>query len=213
MAISVQSADRPGQHVLRAPGKAVMRFIYRHWARNYDKVIRKLGYRAPEFAADALARHVDLSSGPVLDMACGTGLSGLALKALGANRIDGMDISTEMMQQARKKGIYSRFIVADASVPLPIEDGAYIAALSTGLFTNGHVGAIALEPILGAVRPGGCFSFSVHSSVWKRLGFKDTIERLEREGRVDVLENTPMKHMEGLAGQTTIVVVLRRSAS
>lgn len=212
MTISAQSADRPVQNAFRAPGKAVMRFVYRHWAKNYDRVIRKLGYRAPEFAADALARHLDFSTGPVLDVACGTGLSGLALKAHGASTIDGMDISTEMMNEAREKGVYRRFIVADASVPLPVEDGAYAAAFSTGLFTNGHVGAIALEPILGVVRPGGYFSFSVHSSVWKRLGFKDTIARLEREGRVDVLENTPRQHMEGLAGQTTIVVVLRRRA-
>ena len=213
MSTSAPSLNNPVQSALRMPGKAMMRFVYRHWAKNYDRVIRKLGYRAPEFAADALARHMDLSEGPVLDMACGTGLSGLALKAHGASAIDGMDISTEMMNEAREKGIYRRLIVADASLPLPVEDGAYAAALSTGLFTNGHVGAIALEPILGAVRPGGCFSFSVHSSVWTRLGFKDTIERLKKEGRVDVLENAPRKHLEGLAGQTTIVVVLRRNAS
>ena len=53
--------------------------------------------------------------GAVIDLACGTGRVGAWLKVHGAGRIDGVDASPAMLDQAAAKGIYDRLVCADAA--------------------------------------------------------------------------------------------------
>ena len=76
--------------------------LYDAWAETYDREIAENGYASPRRCARALADCLpDNAAVKLLDMGCGTGLSGLAFRAEGIEHIDGMDISPEMLNRAR----------------------------------------------------------------------------------------------------------------
>jgi predicted TPR repeat methyltransferase len=163
--------------------------LYREWADTYDRtMLDGLGYRSPQRLVDQFARLVLWRDQPVLDIGCGTGLVGVELAGHGFGTIDGLDLSVPMMDEAMARGIYRTAIAADLNQPLPVADGAYGAAISTGTFTSGHVGASCLDEIVRVLRPGGLLSCTVHHAVWHDLGFDEGFARLEREGALTAVE-------------------------
>jgi predicted TPR repeat methyltransferase len=70
-----------------------VRKIYDDWAASYDKTLERWDYRAPAQAAELLRAAIPAGS-VLLDAGCGTGLTGLALRAAGfVGPIDGVDLS------------------------------------------------------------------------------------------------------------------------
>jgi SAM-dependent methyltransferase len=60
----------------------------------------------------------------VADLGCGTGRTGMWLRQSGVGAIDGVDLTPEMLNLARSKGVYRRLIEADL-VSTGLESGAY----------------------------------------------------------------------------------------
>ena len=56
---------------------------YADWAVTYDGETAALGYLLPFLITAWVARYVPRGDGPLLDVGCGTGLSGPSLKGLG----------------------------------------------------------------------------------------------------------------------------------
>src|SRR5690554_2070664 len=87
-------------------GADACREIYREWAEGYDRdTIEGMGYVAPALAAETLAPLLP-EGAVVLDAGCGTGLAGAELARRGVSAIDGIDISPEMLTEARAKQVY-----------------------------------------------------------------------------------------------------------
>lgn len=163
--------------------------FYRLWADDYDDhMVETLGYVSPRIVTDLLVSHMGKDQGPVLDVGCGTGLTGQALVDRGVTIIDGIDLSTEMLEKAKSRGIYRNLSQADLTGPIAIRDGCYRALVSSGTFTHGHVGPQPLGDLLRLLQPGGLFAFTVHRDVWTSMGFEAEVASLERDGRLDVLE-------------------------
>jgi len=93
-----------------------MRRYYDDWAESYDTDLRENDYRTPARCAEALARVLVDRDAPILDFACGTGISGAALKEAGFTTIDGTDISDGMLEKAREKGAYRDLIRAEQNI-------------------------------------------------------------------------------------------------
>lgn len=197
---------------IRSAGQSLVRGIYAVGAGVYDRLlVGGLGYRAHEFAVDALVRHwTPDDRGPVLDLGCGTGLTAGALKARMDVEIDGLDFSEEMLGRASGKGIYRRLIRADATKPLPVPDESYGGVVSSGLFTHGHVGAEALQPVLAATRTGGLLAFTIYATIWRRGGFERTLAELEAAGRIETIAHEQAAHFARLKGQTVHVLAVRK---
>jgi predicted TPR repeat methyltransferase len=91
-----------------------VRHLFDQFSADYDaRMISQLSYRAPqilrELADFVMAGRRELA---VLDLGCGTGLSGAAFKDR-AVRLDGVDLSPAMVEKARVRGIYHGLSVAD----------------------------------------------------------------------------------------------------
>ena len=84
------------------------------FAASFDAVLNRLDYCAPSLVAQAVA--VLFSGTPklqcVLDAGCGTGLSGIALRAY-AEKLIGVDLSQGMLNQAKQRNLYDELVKAD----------------------------------------------------------------------------------------------------
>lgn len=89
---------------------------YAAWAPTYeDTVLDLMDLRLLE----RLSIHWP-AAGRVLDLACGTGRVGAWLKAKGVKRIDGLDLTPQMLAQAQDKGVYESLSLGDvAATGLP----------------------------------------------------------------------------------------------
>ena len=85
---------------------------YGEWVRTYeDTVLDEMDLRLL-----ARLRTVDWSSArTVLDLACGTGRVGAWLRERSRAAIDGVDLTPEMLEVARAKGVYRTLSVADVA--------------------------------------------------------------------------------------------------
>ena len=164
--------------------------FYGEWSGAYDDhMVGALGYVGPDRISRMLAAHLDDVATPVLDIGCGTGLTSVYLAEQGFRSIDGIDITPEMLERARARGIYRNLIRADLTQPLDLEDGAYGAAVSSGTFTCGHVGPEPLPEIVRVLGSGGLMAFTIHQDIWKAKGFKALLDGLERDGVISAVED------------------------
>src|SRR5690625_7058731 len=89
-----------------------------------------MGYQAPTNSADRLSRLLpDQPRAEVLDAGCGTGLVGQALAGYGFEAVDGLDLSTAMLDIVRDKGVYRDLDKADMTQALPAKDNSYDAVI------------------------------------------------------------------------------------
>jgi predicted TPR repeat methyltransferase len=105
-----------------ALSKAYVARLFDDYAPRFDAHLTdNLGYRAPALIADALGAAAPgrrFASG--LDLGCGTGLLGEALRGR-VDRLTGVDLSPAMIAKARERGLYDRLIVGDAGAMLGSE--------------------------------------------------------------------------------------------
>jgi len=105
------------------------------WAKSYDADLEAWLYQTPDEAAAALAPHLK-EPDTVLDIGCGTGLFGRALKRHVGCRVEGLDISAKSLAAAARHGVYSSFYRHDLqTLPLPFKDDAFAAAACIGVLT------------------------------------------------------------------------------
>lgn len=164
-----------------------LRGEYDRIAAVYDlEVGRRMAYRAPEEVA-ATARRLLAPDARILDAGAGTGLLGVALAAEGFERLDGLDLSLGMLEQAAKKGVYRELREGRLGDRLAYETGAYDAVVSAGVLTTGHAPAACLDELVRITRPGGYVIFTLRSDRVPAR-FPERIAQLERERRWELVE-------------------------
>lgn len=186
-------ADQRVQQARQLQSADEARALYRDWAADYDEDIAgTLKFTGGIDITKMLAQGVTDKSSRIVDLGCGTGLVGAELQRLGYSDLDGIDLSPEMLDVARSKGIYRNLIEADLLRTLDIADATYDAAISAGTFTTGHVNALRLSEFLRIVKPGGWLACVVASDFWKSGGFGPATERLQSEGLIMSFQYTIM---------------------
>lgn len=155
---------------------------YDDWASSYDTSLQAWQYRAPEDAAALLETHL-APGARVLDVGCGTGLFGLALRNRVEVTVDGLDISAGSLKQAASRKLYARLLRHNLqNLPLPVADGVYDAAASVGVLTYIADAEALLRDLCRAVRSGGAITFTQRTDLWEDRNFEEMIARLEAEG-------------------------------
>jgi len=179
-------------------GKTVedTRQVYGDWAKTYDETLTSLGYRSPWLVASIIAARISDKTAPILDVGCGTGMSGQSLSNYGFETIDGIDLSPEMLEQARAKDIYRTLTPVDLTRPIDMEDGLYGAAVSVGTFTVGHVKPDCIPEILRLIRPRGLFALTVRTDAWHDHGYDALLEKYAGQNLLTVLDNHIQSHFE-----------------
>ena len=139
-----------------------IRTLFDQYADRFDTdLVGTLKYQAPGLVAALLsACGVAEGSADLLDLGCGTGLSGLALKPF-ARGLDGVDLSPAMVAKARARGIYGDLAVDEAAAFL-VQAGKSWDVIAAVDMLN-YIGD--LTPMFRAaaarLRPGGLLAGTV----------------------------------------------------
>lgn len=175
--------------------------FYGEWAKDYDAdMIETIGYVGHVVTAEALAPLVS-DKAEILDAGCGTGLVALELKKRNDSlRIDGLDLTQGMLDEAAETGAYRRLLTGDLMGRLDIPDDSYDGIVSAGVFTNGHVGPGGLDEVIRIARPGAPIVLTVRDTAWEADGFDTAIAQLEADGRIRIraITHSPYHGNEGI---------------
>lgn len=180
------------------------RALYDRWATSYDDEITQNGYATPARIAEALARHLPDRSARVLDFGCGTGLSGRALQAAGFDRIDGCDLSADMLKQAEACGIYETLWQVEDGDAIP---GGYAAITATGVIGVGAAPASVYDLILAALPPGGLCALSFNDHALADPAFDGKLRARIADGGTRLLFQEYGPHLPGIDLKSNVYVV------
>jgi predicted TPR repeat methyltransferase len=154
---------------------------YDEMAPTYDQTLLKdWGYQAPAAAADLLARHIR-SNSTVLDVGCGTGLTGQQLRRVGFETLHGIDISAPSLETAAKKGVYASLVRTDLLEPLPFPNNAFDGAVCVGVLSY-ITGDALFRELCRVVRPGGTLVLSHRTDLVVQREFGKLLAGIEAEG-------------------------------
>jgi predicted TPR repeat methyltransferase len=148
-----------GRDVPASPPREYIEYLFDSYADDFETHLQVLNYRAPEILVAELTRGGRRFS-RALDLGCGTGLCGLLLRPLAA-RLDGVDLSGNMVQKAAARQVYDALAQDDVARFLGASENRYDLVLAADVFI--YVGA--LEAVFAGVarvmETGGVFCFSV----------------------------------------------------
>lgn len=164
-----------------------LRGEYERIAPAYDvELVNGMGYRSPGEVA-AVTRRFVTSEARILDVGAGTGLLGVALAEAGFTRLEGLDLSPNMLAQAAQKQVYARLREGTLGDSLDYETGTYDAVVAAGVLTTGHAPAECLDELIRITRPGGHVIFTLRTDQMP-TGFEDKIDELEIASRWRLVE-------------------------
>lgn len=153
-----------GESPERAP-QAFIRRMYDDYAERFDDSLQQgLGYRGPQILGEILTRRLgEQAALAVLDVGCGTGLAAPVLRPLAA-RLDGVDLSGEMIERAAARGLYDGLHQGDLVAFLDGHAGQFdLIVAADVLIYLGNLGPV-FAAVRHALRAGaGTFAFTVET--------------------------------------------------
>lgn len=112
-----------------------IRGVYDSWAPAYDEDLAAWGYEAPAVSALYL-RELAPRDATVLDVGCGTGLVGRALRRAGFDDLVGIDFSVDSLAIAERRGAYRALRRVDLSaLPTTLPSAEYGALTCIGVLS------------------------------------------------------------------------------
>jgi SAM-dependent methyltransferase len=136
---------------MAGPGQLTAR--YDEWADWYEDYVTGEARSFTERAGRALDTVLGPGTGPVLDLACGTGVHAARLRSLGWTPL-GLDLSAGQLRHARRR---LPVAMADAAVP-PLRPGGLAAVAAVMCHTDLDDYSAACRALVPALRPGGVFA-------------------------------------------------------
>ncbi len=174
------------------------RGLYDAWATTYDDDLTGGGYAQPGRVAETMFRLGVEASATILDIGCGTGLSGVALAEVGYVAVDGCDYSTGMLEVAEKTTAYRRLFEADLhKPPIDADTSAYDAVAVVGVFGFAHVQPDALTEMFRPLRPGGTLVIGVNGPYYDTGSLGEEFDRLETTGIIGPVTAELGDHIPG----------------
>ncbi len=153
-----------GQAAPERASDAYVEQVFDAFASSFDAKLEKLGYRAPQIVADALAALLPTPSAQldIVDLGCGTGLVGPLLRPW-AKQLAGCDLSVGMLRRARMRKVYDVLHKAELVHYLQTQADTFDVAVSAD--TLCYFGALdsTLQAAATALRTGGVLVFTVEA--------------------------------------------------
>jgi predicted TPR repeat methyltransferase len=183
--------------------------FYADWAATYDLEITKNGYATPERCAKAIATFADLN-GAVLDVGCGTGLSGMALAKAGFSTIDGCDMTPEMLEGAQKLNLYRKLWTSDPNANLDMSNGPYNVIAAIGVIGLGAARMTLFHDIIKNMASKSFFVFSLNDLTLKDPSFEGAVMNAIDCGAFTLLFRETGDHFPARKMKSNVYVLQKR---
>lgn len=142
---------------------------YDAWAQQYDHDLLEIDHwMAPTITANT-ARRLLPEHARILDAACGTGLSGEALKVAGFAGLVGLDFASNMLDVARSKNIYDDVVMADLAARLPFDSESFDGVTLVG--ASYQAPPICYREFIRIAKLGGVILFTGDRDQFNKRGF------------------------------------------
>ena len=146
-----------------------VRSLFDQYAANFDAALVKgLDYRGPQLLREALRAAAALRDRPfpfarALDLGCGTGLVGEALRDC-CDTIIGVDLSPAMAAAAQRKGLYADVVIGDMVEFITSEpEGSFDLVVAGDALVYVADLAPVCRTVARALAPDGLFAFTVET--------------------------------------------------
>lgn len=183
-------------------GETEVRDYYDRWARSYDAEVAENGYATPGRCAAALKGAGVALDASLLDMGCGTGLSGVAFAAAGFTTVDGCDLSEGMLAEARARGLYRALYLADE-----MPGTMYDAVAAVGVIGAGAGPPELLDTCMAHLRPGGRFVFSFNDHALAVPAYPSRLAAITEGGAVRIVHQERGDHLPGMDIKSVVYVL------
>lgn len=158
---------------MQAPAAYVTRLFDRYAPHFEWQVLNELNYASPAHLHTQWLRHVQAPPAHALDLGCGTGLVAKAFKH-NCGVIDGVDISSHMLNKAQATGLYRQLHEQDLHLFLQQVRQRYdLVVCADTLVYIGDLAAV-FEGVGQALKPGGWFSFTIEATSSPRYALKQS---------------------------------------
>jgi predicted TPR repeat methyltransferase len=147
-----------------APPEQYVVSLFDAYAERFDHdLVGNLKYSIPVSLAEAIKRFVPAGALDILDLGCGTGLMGAPLREL-AKTLTGVDLSPNMLEKARERGIYDHLVVGDLVKFVQEQDRVFDLAVAADVFI--YVGDLSrvFAALRRVLRHGGRLCFSIEAA-------------------------------------------------
>lgn len=179
--------------------------LYDAWSASYDQEIADNGYATPRRCAEALAELAPDLTAPVLDLGCGTGLSGLALRAVGFTAIDGFDLSKGMLEKARaRQGVYRSLTQVSEDAPFPVSPGMYTHVNAAGVISPDHAPPETVDAVIAVLPQGGCLVYSINDHAAEVAAFRTKAAEVAATGVAELAFEEHGDHLPGIGLKATV---------
>jgi predicted TPR repeat methyltransferase len=197
------------------------------FAKNFDSQLARLGYQAPQLVSDAVACFSQLSTGAeVLDAGCGTGLCGPLIRQR-ARRLIGIDLSGDMLSEARKRNVYDELIEVEITHYLKEHPDSVDLIVCADTFCYFGKLTEVFAAAAASLRNGGCLAFTVENCVEPQpLGYQlkqhgrfchtehYVRQELERTGFIiSDLQQATLRRERGVAVEGLVVSALLKNSA
>jgi predicted TPR repeat methyltransferase len=149
----------------KSPPKEYVKNLFDDYADRFDKsLLNQLQYKLP-----LLIKEIILKIDPartkfdkVIDLGCGTGLSGVDLQGI-SNNLTGIDISENMISKANELGVYDSLIAGDIVEKLDLIKEKYDLFIALDVFI--YIGEITsmLNAVKKCANKNSFFIFSIET--------------------------------------------------
>ena len=171
--------------------------MYDEWADTYDHELIENGYVTPQRIAKALSDLEADKNTAILDIGCGTGLSGHALTSEGFTKIDGTDFNEKMLEYAKVTPYYRNVFHGDASKPMTLPASDYQHVIAAGVIATGLIPPSGIKVILDIIPSNGLFLFSLNDHTLSETIYEKEVNSLIENGTVTVAFKEYGPHIPG----------------
>ncbi len=154
------------------PPSRYVEALFDDYADRFDTaLVERLDYTVPAKLAGLIADHQDRGFDTAVDLGCGTGLFGVEIRHR-VIRLEGFDLSVNMLAKAEEKGLYDLLAKADLSLDAAgsglfggrLAEGRadLVSAADVLMYLGDLANAFSLAARLS--KPGALFAFSVEDA-------------------------------------------------
>mgnify|MGYP001803603515 CR=1 FL=1 len=163
-------------------------------------------YATPARIAIALRQAGANVEKPVLDFGCGSGLSGMALKAVGFDVVDGIDLAQANVEAAQDGGAY-RQVWLGAEGAGPVKRGDYQVIVACDVLREDAAPPETLDVLLEVLAPGGFLALSLDETTLNTRAYYERLDIAVLDPSLEQVFEADGPHRDG---ENATVFVFKR---